>query len=348
MTRYNAIVTKYSKNVKISPSFTTLAETLAQLSVKPRVQFKSNNPYYTMWKTDSNANTDYVYFYNKGAASIAEVIVDFKQKRHPFVADAWTGTYSPLVEFSRQGKSIAMQVKLAAGASTIIAFSQRAILDSQLSPEPSVVNSDANIVGYKCDKNAISAKAIGPATLTLSNGRVVSVNGSIRASSSLTKWNITIEDWHPTANLSSMTTEVTNHTFLNSPLQSWLDYKLVNTSGIGHYSTTFDMTSNNAMLSLGPIQNTVKAFVNDRELPPVNLFDAVIDISSHTKIGTNSLRVEIATTLFNAVKSRGSSIATAGAPAAVANPRLLETVPSVSYGLEGPVVVTPYKIVRIV
>lgn len=88
-------------------------------------------------------------------------------------------------------------------------------------------------------------------------------------------------------------------------------------------------------------------FLNGRELPAIDLFNPIVDISGYARGGLNELQIDVSTTLFNAVESRGSSIETAQVLAAQANTLLAETNPGLNYGLLGPVVVTPFTAVQV-
>lgn len=344
--RLQGLVAKYPKTV-VSNSMNTLPQILTSVGVKPRVRFTNKNWFHTMWKSVRNPNAEFVYFWNPNATSEASISIEFLDVMYPYKFDAWTGSFNPIVAFSRYGKNISMTLKLSAGATTIVAFTKDKRFNEQTAPELHVPSTSQNALQFESRNGEIVAHVVGDASVTLSNGEMVDIRANVSAASTLQNWDITIEDWHPTSNLSKMTTEITNHTFSNTTLKSWADFDLSNVSGIGHYTTSFNLSTANAIISLGSIQNTVKAYLNGKELPPIDLFNAVFDISDYAQVGVNQLKIDIATTLFNAVKSRSSKITTAGAPAAFANPRLAESVPSAKYGLTGPVVVTPYEVVKI-
>lgn len=58
-------------------------------------------------------------------------------------------------------------------------------------------------------------------------------------------------------------------------------------------------------LSFGPVSNTIRAWVNERQLRPLDLTDATADVTKYLVNGRNSVRVEVTSSLFNAVKARG-------------------------------------------
>ncbi|KAM3082308.1 hypothetical protein ACMFMG_004752 [Clarireedia jacksonii] len=347
-TRLNNLVVQYPKRVKICPTVDALPQVLSTIGVKPRVAFTNYSWFHTMWKTDVDLSADFIYFWNPNPTTKARFSIKFPETRYPFKVDAWAGTFSPIVEFTRDASTISMTMTLKGNASTIIAFAREKSFHGRQSPNLSVTGSEENVLGFSSKDGCITIQAVGDSTITLSNGKEVYIQAKVPDLFTLKTWNVTIEDWHPTSNLSSTHTEITNHTILNTKLKSWAQYNLSDVSGIGHYTTTFDLSSLNAKLSLSAIQHTVKVLLNSHELPPIDLFDPTIDISKYSRIGKNQLQIDVSTTLFNAVKSRSSAILTAGVPAALANSLMAENSTSIDYGLSGPVVVTPYKAVRVI
>ncbi|KAH7403781.1 hypothetical protein BKA64DRAFT_777464 [Cadophora sp. MPI-SDFR-AT-0126] len=345
--RFKKLVSQYPDTVKIASSYSTILRALSMVGVKPRIAFTNGSWYHSLWKSAQDSKVDYVYFYNINQTAEATFTIELPEIRYPFKLNAWTGAYSPIVDFKRDRAKIIMTIALPKDATTIIAFAKNQVFNGQRSPEVSVVKTGENILGFDCKNGMIIAKATGDSSVTLSTGDEITVRAKANAPSTLQKWDVVIEDWHPTSNISSTVTEITNHTILETELKPWTEYNLPNVSGIGHYSTSFTLSTVDAILSLGPIQNTVRVYLNGHELPPVDLFNAVIDISKYSRVGVNQLQIDVSTTLFNAAKSRSSTIKTAGTPASLANPRLAESVPSVKYGLLGPVTITPYKPTRV-
>lgn len=113
-----------------------------------------------------------------------------------------------------------------------------------------------------------------------------------------------------------------------------------NVSGVGTYTATFNITrvpskDSITVLQFGPVLNTIRAWVNDKQLPAIDIYDARVDISDFLVKGTNTLRVEMASTLFNAVKARVDYVKANGiGPAA---PILYTSVGWQKHGLVGPV-----------
>ena len=75
--------------------------------------------------------------------------------------------------------------------------------------------------------------------------------------------------------------------------------------------------------------------MNDELLPPVDIADAELDVTNFIVPGENTIRVEVSSTLFNAVKARWGSLFTAGMP--VMFEEAYKDAPEQKYGLIGPV-----------
>ena len=93
-------------------------------------------------------------------------------------------------------------------------------------------------------------------------------------------------------------------------LKTWDEIEEVgqNVSGIGYYETTFDWDStkaDGAYLDLGTIPQSVTVEVNGQKTAPVNVNDAVVDISEYLTDGENTLKVTVTSTLTNYLISTG-------------------------------------------
>lgn len=90
-------------------------------------------------------------------------------------------------------------------------------------------------------------------------------------------------------------------------------------------------------LSFGPVSNTIRAWVNERQLPPLDLIAATADVTEYLVNGRNSVRVEVTSSLFNAVKARGPE-ALKSASLGPRNPDLITGPDFDEFGLVGPFV----------
>ena len=105
-------------------------------------------------------------------------------------------------------------------------------------------------------------------------------------------------------------------------------------SGIGTYTTSFELPSSwqrtdGAYLSLGDVLDTATVTVNGHVIALDPSDRGRIDLGSTLRRGRNTIRVRVATTLFNAVRDSGDDN--------YQRPDWQRT------GLMGPVVLTPYR-----
>lgn len=113
----------------------------------------------------------------------------------------------------------------------------------------------------------------------------------------LSEWDLTVEDWNPQG--------VVMHSLHLSSLTAWSSVpELVDVSGVGWYRTEVDAPGDlGALLSLGPVVDTCRVRVNGRLLPPVDVTDPVVDLGPWLRAGRNAVEIEVATTLFNRLRT---------------------------------------------
>ncbi|OJD30258.1 uncharacterized protein BKCO1_630007 [Diplodia corticola] len=224
----------------------------------------------------------------------------------------------------------------------------------------------------------------GTASLQLSTGATVNLTASPPPPTNLTTWDIRIESWHRDEDDDdrySMATAVTNHVYNDSRLAPWTelggdDGALDGVSGVGRYRTTFvhpsvvadgEGSGNGngstaaaalsgekakkvgAILHLGPVVNTIRVWLNGAVLPPIDIADAVVDVSDYVlEERVNEVVVEVTTTLFNRVKADADATWTYGLMANnEKNGRFYEVNEPKGYGLLGPVWVQWVEVVDV-
>jgi len=187
----------------------------------------------------------------------------------------------------------------------------------------------------------------GPAQITSTSGKCFTFNVSPPPATNLSTWDLSIEDWHAPSDPYKVETAITMHNFQNQALVPWYDlgpgFDAV--SGVGRYNTTFTIPAAargsqlGAMLSLGPVVHTMRAFLNGQRLPPIDPSNPVVDISSFVRAGgVNEIMVEVTTPLFNRIKATANETMVVEQKAGVLQPGYASTPPQ-AYGLLGPVVV---------
>ncbi|KAI8240548.1 hypothetical protein K4K55_000673 [Colletotrichum sp. SAR 10_96] len=255
--------------------------------------------------------------------------------RTPYTLDAWTGSVSPLLQYTIEDNNIVVPVTLAANQTTILAFFNQtsasgdkngtSILPRPPSTHITSISGPLEALLYTATQDANTTTAtnntritahLGPgtATVTLATGQTLTFTASqLPEATDLDAWNITVNDWRSDNDSFSMETAITPHRFPDTRLAPWKDMDPVNlgdTSGTADYETTFRTPFSSvadqrlgARLHLGAITDAVILWVNgDKVIFDVNSSpDVVVDITKYLNPAgaDNVVKVEVASTLYN-------------------------------------------------
>jgi hypothetical protein len=152
-------------------------------------------------------------------------------------------------------------------------------------------------------------------------------------------WTLKVQDWRPTDNLNSTETVFTSHTLALDSLAPWSTIpELQDVSGIGWYSTSFDLGSDwpvdaGAMLSIPNFVGSFRLSVNGKKLPAQDQLEQLHDIGPWLSRGINTIEIEVATTLLNRLR--------------VAEPSAYGVAARQAYGLVSPILIQPYREAKI-
>jgi hypothetical protein len=301
-----------------------LSASLTSLGLAPRTKVDADRIWYTYWREDEKAAKTYVFVYNDAWDSFlgqgnSNGSVTFETTGVPYFYDAWTGDIEAVREYQQTEKSTIIPLSLAGNQSTIIGFhhDEAPIKSKHADTLPNWHASDSKSNIRQHPYHQASTKTLP-----------------------LTPWTLNIESWSAPENLTADQTQAakSNSTYQLPTLQPWtaISDSLRNTSGRGFYNTTFtwppaDCSKQHAMLDLGALTNTARAWVNEHQLPPLDPTHAVADISKYLREGENEVRVVVATTLGNAVRPLWGELRSSGTLALGPLPVVQE------YGLVGEV-----------
>ncbi|KAJ7929193.1 hypothetical protein B0H13DRAFT_1703246 [Mycena leptocephala] len=233
----------------------------------------------------------------------------------PFFLDAWTGTVSPVALWNDSGAISIPSLSLAPTQSALFAVSSAdtfegvsvpsAHLVALDSPAAAVADGDGTTVELRSTSEGVFA-------YTLSTGDTGSVNVTLggETTRTLSGWQLSIVAWTPPQNLSTINSVLVPQPVFNltQGLVPWNALAgQANTSGVGTYNATFDWDDHNGtvgvQLDFGTVFHTIKAFVNDVQIPTADPSFPIVDITQFVAAGSNTLRVEAASTLLNAVNA---------------------------------------------
>ncbi|MFG2004745.1 glycosyl hydrolase [Spirillospora sp. NPDC048911] len=242
----------------------------------------------------------------------------------PHRLDPWTGELERVAVYRADGDRVTLRVALRPAEATII------VLARPGRGGPHATATDAPEIRYDGGRPVLRSTAAGTFTTTLSTGRTVRTTvGPLPAPLTPARWRLKVEDFRPGATPTE--TEIVRHDLALDGLKPWPDIpELADVSGIGRYITTVDLDAawRGAYLELGEVFDTCRVTVNGRRLPPVNLFNPVVDAGPYLRRGTNTIEIEVATTLNNRLR--------------VSDPGVYGGAGRQPYGLTGPVRLVPY------
>lgn len=261
----------------------------------------------------------------------ADVILPRRSKKAvPFLMNLWTGEVTPIAQYEEVSDT---QIKVHV---YIKAYSSMMIGMFPVDKKPvHAISSDA--LSIRRDESGLYLRSniTGSYTTALSNGKKVSTEvKEIPEIRELKNWQLSVQDWHPTSNISSAETVYTTHTLKDlETLQPWTSYdELLDVSGIGTYTTSFTLekwsAGTGAVLEIPDFIGSFRMKVNGKRLPAQDQLDTEYDIGPWLKKGKNNLEIEVATTLINRLR--------------VVSPAAYGVSARQAYGLVSPIMFKPY------
>ncbi|ETS73836.1 hypothetical protein PFICI_14782 [Pestalotiopsis fici W106-1] len=334
-----------------------LADQLSTLGLCPKVSTNTNGTWYTTWRETTEGG--YALIYADLIASSGNVTV--ADTRTPYYLNPWTGTQSPVLVYEQDLTSTTIPLELAGNQTAIILFTDSNNTCSV--PAYHVTSAPAGVIGADFTLSGglgvHVTTTVNDGEAVLSNNAVCSIDGSgVPAAFELTEWELIAEHWEAPSNISNVEQPMTkfNTTHSLSVLTSWLDIPaLVNTSGIGYYTSTFmwptDTTNTTAStlgayISFDNVLHSLRVQVNGNQIPPLDITHARADISAYLQPGNNTVTAVVPTTWWNYLKTILDTLESSGL---LPLPLVLEAVagqplPGASdEGLMPGVHITPFK-----
>ncbi|MFJ9201033.1 glycosyl hydrolase [Streptomyces flaveolus] len=261
----------------------------------------------------------------------------------PYLMDTWSGRIRPIGQYTTDGSGVTVSVRIAAYDKVITALAEPGHEPVAPGPRHVIASSSGEVITNGTKLN-LRATRDGDYTTSLSDGRrdTVSVRG-LTAPTGLDTWSLQAEVWSPGAKeydtVKTTLDPVTVKARSDGTLPSWLDITdpdLTRESGIGTYTTTFDLPSSwkrgqdGAYLDLGDVLNSARVTINGHNVVVDQSDRGWIDLGKHPTPGKNTLVVRVATTLINAKRSKSGD-------------KNYQSSAYQSTGLMGPIVLTPYR-----
>lgn len=328
-------------NVVAVSDQTLIPNALAQLNVVPAVTQTSSS---LMHAHRVDGGIDLYYLANARHAASSKItainqtawLTPVDADAVPYQLNAWTGEITRIAQFLTQDGRIGVQLALNPGESTIVVLARPGWAGERGAVQ--VTATEAASVYLDGDGTRVIARATqaGDYATTLADGTVLhSVIGNVPAPIALTDWTLAAEDWQPAPGATDATETVKPivNVELSAPAPWSTIPQLQDSSGIGHYTTEFTLPptwnrSLGATLSLGTVLDTFRVWVNGVRVPMAGQLATSMDLGSLLRPGHNTIQIDVATTLLNRLR--------------VVTPNVYGIASRQSYGLIGPVQLTPY------
>ncbi|WP_419872383.1 glycosyl hydrolase [Candidatus Pristimantibacillus sp. PTI5] len=242
-----------------------VAEALGQLSVTPAARVDGSQHVLSVRRSDLSAN--YYYLYNPSLEAAFDGDLYFIGEGRIYMLDAWNGKIQAMETESVAGGRVATKIRLAPNATVLIVVTPEAIQE-------------------------IEAEKLAVPTV----GETIELNS----------WTLSIESW--TAGSVPTETKIEMIEMELEELRAWSDIPaLQDKSGIGRYRTSFRLEESaesltNAVLALGEVCDTFRVSVNGQVLQAVNQIERRVCIGTFLREGNNTIEIEVATTLNNALR----------------------------------------------
>jgi hypothetical protein len=296
-------------SVKNLASESEVVSVLQSLNITATAQNIQPCPIIYVHRWDEPNDVDYFWAYNSDIYTDHATQVSIKGHGIPYNLDAWTGVITPVLNYTIAGNLYTLWMQLRSNQTTIIAFAPKGFFPRVVVPDVQVVSTDVQFLNFSASSNQIIVRDTEDRdhNITLSNGTVVTLTstGELQPSTELSQWNLEVQDWQPGPDpKNNYTSLITYYKYNLTQLLPWANISgLKNISGIGTYTTQFNWSPNSATagayLDLGPILMTVRLWINNIWTGPIDVQDAVVDITPYLINGVNDVKVEVSTTLRN-------------------------------------------------
>ena len=350
-------------NTREVAHYSELANALKQLGVqadasyhKPvdiiaRHQFDQTGEYYYLYnynqlaKDPENPGASHYPFIDKEASfSEKDVTVTLRGEGRPYLMDGWSGKITPIATYTLGDGSVTLDLHFDEDEAKMIALltDEQARRNGINVIESHAVSSTA-APDYVDGKLVVKAAGNGEILTTIENGVRISATASgVQQAFEIAEWDLQVRAIRrgETDYFRDSVWEDLSPVKLTE-LKGWKEINpdWANVSGVGIYTASFDLDSGwkegyGALIDLGEVEDMFNITVNGITLDPVNQINTIYDIGRYLVKGSNTIRIEVGTTLMNQYKGYGG----------------MNFNPLCDYGLlgtDGAVTVTPYQVLSV-
>ncbi|WP_428957774.1 glycosyl hydrolase [Streptomyces sp. cg35] len=274
----------------------------------------------------------YVYLYNP-TNDLVEFTPAIEGTGAVSVMDLWNGRVGAAAQYTFENGRTLVPTRLRAQETRVLAVDSRGPVPVHVT-DTDTVHDDLVVADGRIE---LRTAAAGSRTFTLSNGRRTTVKAQPARMDAARQgpyaWGLSVEAETPDGP-KTIDIPTLSGTF---PLWDWRDREqTAGASGVGTYTGTLTVPDHwigrgrGIRLDLGTVEGTAEIHVNGEQVGTQIVSDVPWDVTDHLKTGSNEIKVIVRTTLRNAVTHYNKT-----------------STRTSSYGLRGPVMVTPLAITTV-
>ncbi|EGY16826.1 hypothetical protein VD0002_g2789 [Verticillium dahliae] len=320
---------------------------MAKAGVKPHVQY-DNQQLLNYHRVDGDSDH---FFFTATHTDIYEIRANIRvqpveadviiprqsSKGVPFWMNLWTGEITPVANYEEVSDTqLKVRISLSAYQSAMLT-----VAPSDTTPIYARLAAPAGASLRRTEAGLVlRSNNTGTYDVALSTGESVSAQiDSVIPAQALSNWTLDVEDWRPTDDVFSSETVKVNRTFSlgDGPLVAWPEIEgLEDSVGIGRYSSSFTLDSewdadvHGAVLAIPTFIGSLRIFVNDEWIGPVDQMGVEFDITAFLEQGKNTVVIEMATNLINRIRT--------------VDPAVYSSMGRQQHGLVGTIEVKPYGV----
>ena len=227
----------------------------------------------------------------------------------PCQLNTWTGEILPLSEYTATEDGYLVNVDIAARGTTVIGLASPEYFGVEA---PADHATDATVETYYQDGKLIAkVNENGDYQVNMQDGsRFSGTVSDVPAEVSIDEWNLSVEKWSAGDNSAVNPLDTKKETIEvgTTAALPWSEIGALgaDVSGIGRYTATFTLDSTasgelGAMLYLEDLSDTYNITINGHKLNGCDQIDYKIDLGSYVQPGENTITIEVASLLSNAV-----------------------------------------------
>ncbi|MCD8021684.1 MAG: twin-arginine translocation signal domain-containing protein [Lachnospiraceae bacterium] len=316
---FEAFISELSgkEKVIVVDDYANVPETLSDLGIVADASYEQSK-IMTTHRTDEGVDFYFVanqtavpddqkWQSNEGAAAD----ITFRGEGKPYELNLWTGDITPIAKYTvNEDGSITFYVELEAKDTRVFAIATDDWYQKEVAGTY-VVSGDGE---YLYDENgSLLLRATENATyttVTADGTETESTVSDLRDEEVLTAWHLQFINYEPAEDEETYW-NVNKVVAYDEDIEGVQSYNTLEDlegcdtmSGVGIYTTTIAWDSSNAdgaYLALGKLCDLYSLYVNDELISGANPLNTTVDIGSYLTDGDNTIRVEVASNLYNAV-----------------------------------------------